>query len=81
MIATHYLCYLTQKDPSYGAIVLLLRNPYDAMVAERNRKLAQIAIDNPRSQSHNSNRSAHTLSVGPRGFSKFYTPLHNNKLK
>ena len=54
-----FVFVLNEKGvPSYGAVILLLRNPYHALVAERNRK-----------NSNTSNtKTSHTRTVGPEYF-------------
>ena len=66
-----------QGVPHYGAVVLLLRSPYHALLAERNRKESQhsnkIAAHSPEmaENAHQNNASTHTLSVGVENFGKF----------
>ena len=57
-----------QQEPSYGAVVLLLRNPYHAFVAERNRvrtaeagKKKKNGLD---TANFNTSSNPHVLSVG-----------------
>ena len=74
-----------QGTPNYGAVILLIRNPYNALVAEWNREAARDARartdhslpgpTTPQLHLHNSttplvSSSLHTRSVGPEYFGK-----------
>lgn len=59
-----------QKGPGYGAVILLLRNPYHTIVAERNRRLTLTAVKHNRRLGLNDTGNPHLLSVGPQGFGK-----------
>ena len=50
--------------PSYGAVILLLRNPYSALVAEWNRKKSSTSRDT----SERKKTSVHTRTVAPENF-------------
>lgn len=57
-----------QGTPSYGAVVLLIRNPYHAMVAEWNREAVRAMRKLANATTPQPQDTIHTGSVGPEHF-------------